>query len=196
MAGIRQELLLLLPRTAHRARHRAAEHIAAHEQHRQRRKADEQTAGQQAAEGGLLQRAVGKGDAGGQQPRLPQIAQMVLRQHALVTVRRQGGGDNIHQRLLVRQVVVAVAGDADGAAGIDLRHEAGDALPSRLGRVVAAAGLEHLLQLVLHATGDAGPGGEVHGGEHRQQYAEYHAHIQADDLPAKSADHASTSSRQ
>ena len=196
VAGVGQELLLLLPRAVHRARHRAAEHIAAGEQHRQRRQADEQAAGQQAAEGGLLQRTVGKGDAGGQQPRLPQVAQVVLRQHALVAVRRKGGGDDIHQRRLVRQVVVAVAGDTDGAAGVDLRHEAGHPLLSRLGQVVAAAGLEHLLQLLLDAAGDDGPGGEVHGGEYRQQDAEHHAHIQADDLPAQSADHAVTSSRQ
>ena len=34
------------------------------------------------------------------------------------------------------------------------------------------------------------------GGEYRQQDAEHHAHIQADDLPAKLADHAVTFSRQ
>ena len=98
MAGIGQELLLLLPRTGHRPRHRTAEHIAAGEQHRQRHKSDEQAAGQQAAEGSLLQRAVGKGDAGGQKPHAPQIAQVVVRQHALVLLSRQGGGDDVRQR--------------------------------------------------------------------------------------------------
>ena len=145
VAGVGQKLLLLRPCPVHRAGHGTTEHIAAGEQHRQRREADKKAAGQQTAEGGLLQRAVGKGDAGGQQPLLPQIAQVVRRQHALPALRRQRGGDDLRQRLLVRQIVVAVAGDADGAAGIDLRHKAGKSLLPRAVQLVAAAGLERLL---------------------------------------------------
>ena len=195
MAGIGQELLLLLPRTGHRPRHRTAEHIAAGEQHRQRHKSDEQAAGQQAAEGGLLQRAVGKGDAGGQEPHAPQIAQVVVRQHALVLLGRQGGCDDGRQRRLVRQVIVAVAGDADGAAGVDLCHEAGQGGPVRLGQVVNA-GPDGLLHLLADAAGQGGAGKEEHGGEHGQQYAEHHTHVQAHHLPTETTDHDTASSRQ
>ena len=113
-------------------------------------------------------------------------------QRAGVLVRRQGGSDDLRHTGLVAEVIVAIAGHADGAAAIDLGHKAGDAVHTGLAAAVVAL-LQRLVQLLLHILVIVAPGDEVHRREHRQQHQRDQQHIGGHHLPAKVPDHASTS---
>ena len=187
MAGVGDKLLLILPRPHHGTGDEAAQQPTDAQQHQQRRAADQQADPHQRPEGGLLKGAVHKSDADGQGAVLPVKAHVPGCQHAALAAVGQRLGDGGQQRVLVVQIVVAAAGDADGAAGQHLRQKAGK--PG-----VGHAGLHRLLQLIGIAVSNVGPGEEVHPGEHRQQHQGGHRHDNAGDLPAQLPDHDAASS--
>ena len=192
MAGVGQELLLLRPRRSHRLCHHAGQQIAAQEQHHQRHASHQRAGAQQRPQGRVFQIGVGKGDGGGGIARLPQVAQVVFVQRAGIRRPVQGGGDDVRQPRLVAEIIVAVARHADGAAAVDLRHEAGDAVHPRLADAVVPL-LQRLIQLLLHVLPVVVPGDEEHGGEHHQQHQRDQQHVGGHHLPAEMADHDSTS---
>ena len=186
MAGVREELLLILPCSGHGTGDEPAQQPTQSQQHQQRAAADQQADAHQRPQRSLLKGTVHKGDADTQQALLPVVAHMLLGQHTAFSAGGQCLGHQLRQGIPVLQIVVIAAGDADGAAGQHLRHKAGQ--PD-----IGCAGLYRLPQLMGIAFGNVGLGKVVHTGEHRQQYHCRHQHGDAGDLPAQLADHASTS---
>ena len=192
MAGVGEELLLLGPGGTYRLGNHTGEQIAAQKQHHQCAAAHQRAGLQQCVQGGVFQIGIGKRNGSSGVAPLAQIAQMKFVQRAGVLVRRQGGSDDLRHAGLVAEVIVAVAGHADGAAAIDLGHKAGYAVHAGLAAAIVAL-LQRLVQLLLHILVIVAPGDEVHRREHRQQHQRDQQHIGGHHLPAKVPDHASTS---
>ena len=193
MGRVGQEPALLVQGPGHRPGGQARQQIAAPQQHRQGRYAYNQAHFHHRPEGGVLLGGVGEGDAGIQRPVGPEIPQMIAAQDAGGIPLLQAGSDDLRHGVLVVQPVIAAAGQAHGAAGGHVRHKAGGGgpLPGQGG--VIPPGLDHLHEPLVHGALHGGPAGHQHPHEHRQQHRRHHGHVDGHDLPAKAADHASTS---
>ena len=124
MGGVREELALLPPGPLHRPGDPQAQKEAGPRQEKKAQKADAEVGGHHLPQGGGLQGDVHKGDLGVEAVILPEVAEGVAGEGALVLLLgqavRQDGGESVG----ILQAGVGAAGHIDGGAP-DLNGEVG-----------------------------------------------------------------------
>ena len=194
VGGVREELALLPPGPLHRPGDPEAQKEAGPRQEKKAQKADAEVGGHHLPQGGGLQRDVHKGDLGVEAVILPEVAEGVAGEGALVLLLgqavRQDGGEGVG----ILQARVGAAGHIDGGAP-DLDGEVGQEdliVPAALmeaGEEVPAPAGEGLLQGHVAAALQRALGGGPDAAEDDGEDDGDEAHAGGHELPAEFFDH-------